>query len=306
MSPDDSNSVPLPPHHTSKLWAVLTVLALALSVGLGVALWYALAAKQPVTQTALDQPAESTTEKLTATFGLASPAHKAGELIDQFAFNFTAPKVWRTIDTSRDDNNAATDALIESENEMLLELTTVPEDSSGTGNEILGISTMRLRDVSKWLLASDDESTAAQRQKAFNYIISLGNKDAEPKQMTGDTNGMIAINRGLIGGPFLRAKSIATTDGSLKGVVYLTIGTQAVDYAPRAAVAMAGTLNGKQVLFTGYFDIVDKLMRGGTLTDDAVRAKAQESFKNNEVPEDANALYQRIVAVVGNIEIKKK
>ena len=304
MPPENTDPVPMTPHKKSRLWMILAILAALLSIGLGVALWYALAQKQPVTPNAFDLPTQATTESLNASFGLASTTHKPGTLIDQFSFSMTAPTAWRTVDTSRDINNPASDPMIESENQMLLELTMVPEDRKGTANEILGTNILMLRDISPWAKASNSESTSGQRQKALDYIMSLGSS-SEPKQMTGETNGLLDINRGLIGGPFLRAKGVTTKDGSLKGVVYLTIGTQALDYTPKAMVVMAGTLNGKQVLLTGTYDIVDALLRGPAL-DESSAAKAQDAFKNNQIPEDTANFYQHIVDAVGTIEIKKK
>lgn len=308
MPPENTDSAPITPHKKSRLWMVLAILAALLSVGLGIALWYALAAKQPVTlPTGVDTQA-SVTEKLTATFGLASTTHKPGELIDQFSFSATAPKAWRTVDASQRNTSASllNDPLIEKSNDMLLDLAMVAEDRTGTGNEILATNTLQIRDITNWSRKSDGESTSAQRQKALEYIAAQGSV-AEPKQMPGETQGLLAINRGLIGGPFMRAKGISTADGSLKGVVYLTIGVQAISYDPVASVVMTGMLNGKQVLLSGRFDIIDKQSRDfGATPEESLVRKVQDSFKQGNIPEDTGNYYQNIADALATIEIKKK
>ena len=296
-------SAPQQPKSTP--WIVVAVIAIVLSLGLGGALWYVLTQKQPTQQTATDLPAQASTEQITAAFRIASPDHQVGTLITPNQFVLTVPKAWRTVNTSR-DVAYANDKLVDSLNEFPLQLRMVPEDIQNVATgEVYASNVLELRDVTDWLAKSDSESTAAERQKAFDYIANQATA-AEPKQMTTDNKGMVDVQGSMISGPFMRAKGVTSVDGSLKGVVYLTIGVQALSYDPAAIVVMTGTVNGKKVLLKGRFDIHDahyKAVSDGK--DDAAMAKVQATFKSGDIPQDAADMYQRVADAVATIEIKK-
>jgi hypothetical protein len=228
-----------------------------------------------------------------------------------YTLTLNAPKSWRSVDlrnqlplSSYPSYNA---------NDLAALLRFVPD--APERNSLYGLTEpVNMLDVlatGRWATENEgDPATAANKQAYLAYLGSLKTaSDITAKKCTPITFGGSVCTDNKV-----KPQLIKTADGSLSGLIYMTMQTQSVSYDPVVVVDMVGTVGGKAVRAWGKFNIYDKTYE--TLGGQGVKADASAKDWVNRVTEarksfaentsvDTLGAYDRIVGVVKSMKFAK-
>src|SRR6266702_2622151 len=220
----------------------------------------------------LNTPQKTETESISTALVIPSSTNKPGDTIRVSVLNITAPKSWRTLNGKNVLNTSLDNVYAESYNDVLMQFIMVPE--SQPTDPLLATNSFSLYNITGWLTkpSQGQSGTATPAAKAA-YIQNIANiADGKPADKNVCASGYGVLNNSICT-TLLDAKPIATSDGSLKGVIFLNTVSQAVSYDPQAFVFLTGKLKGQQLFGYGAFHLLDNSSHSLSATNtDAVKS----------------------------------
>lgn len=254
---------------------------------------------------AIDTAEKVETEAIQTALVLPGPNDKAGDKIQISVLSITTPKSWRTVNAKNVLNTSEQNSMyITALNDVLAQLLFVPEKQPT--DPLQAINGLSLYNTTAWLKQASRANggqtiTPVMKSGWLANIENIGNgKPADPsvcKNGAGVFDVALCTNQ-------LKATSIVTKDGSLKGVAFLNTQAQSISYDPRVLVFLTGKVKEQQLLAYGTFHLLDNASHTLSADDsDGVKA-AWEAFVAGDVPSDTMRLYQNVINAVKSIEIQ--
>ena len=243
------------------------------------------------------------TEPISTALVIPKSTDKPGDTIKVSVLNMTVPKAWRTLNGRNLLNTPLDSVYAESYNDILAQLVMVPE--SQPADPLMATNNFSLYNITSWLSkpSAGTAGTVTPAMKAA-YMQNIADiADGKPANET-ICNKSYGILNPSICTTLLDAVPITTSDGSLKGVVFLNTVTQAVSYDPQAIVFLTGKVKDQQIFGYGTFHLLDTTSHTLSATDtDGIKA-AWTSFVKGSIPGDTKELYQHVIDAIKSISIQ--
>ncbi len=251
----------------------------------------------------LDSTEKIETENLETALVIPKSTDKPGDTINVSILSISTPKQWRTVNGKNLLNTPLEGVYATSYNDILAQLIMVPE--SNPTDPIQSLNSLSLYNITTWLSkpSAGTGGTVTPAAKAA-YIQNLMNiADGKPTDKKACDKSYGVLNTGLCG-TLLKATPLVTSDGSLKGVIYLNTTTQSVSYDPQAIVFLTGKVKDQQVLAYGTFHLLDKATHNISATDTESIKATWDSFAAGQISNDTLQLYQNVINAMKSIKIK--
>ncbi|MDP4038886.1 MAG: hypothetical protein Q8P54_02915 [bacterium] len=298
--PEEATMPPPPPPKKSKLILILIIAGIALVLVIGLVILAAATSKKPQPKQTQIQEDPNAKEKI------SSDNIYIGD--KQVNFNFEAPKKWRS--------QPVTNLKVVYPWENATPIVGFGFLASPLG-QIVGITAdneMILRDITEWLDLN---------QSTSNKLFTISNKKSQiellktfknDKSLTADEiknviNFQTSTGNLEIGGR-QKPLGIASNDGRLNGVIYMTI-LGPNYYEPHILVMMSGKVNDKTVYLYSDFVVYDQLYKklgtkeaANNKNWAADTKKAIEDFRAGSIAEDASKIYDEAREVIQTIKIE--
>ena len=251
----------------------------------------------------LDTTQKVETEKIETALIIPKSTDKPGDTIRLSVLSLTTPKSWRTVNAKALLNTPLEGLYVTSYNDVLAQLIMVPEKQPTDPSQ--ATNSLGIYNITSWLGKSTAGSggtvSPAVKSAYIQNIIDMGDGKQANKKVCDKSYGV--LNPALCGS-LLKATPVVSSDGTLKGVVFLNSITQSVGYDPQALVFLTGQVKDQQIFAYGSFRLLDNLSHSLSSTDTDAIKNAWDSFVKGDISSDTMTLYQNVINAIKSISIQ--
>jgi len=297
-------------HRSNKTILIVSLLfVLALLIGSGTLgyFWYrklhqpAPASSSKGGTISLDTVQKVETEPLQTALAIPKSTDKPGDSIKLSVLSMTVPKAWRTLNARNLLNTPPQSVYAASSNDILAQLIMVAEQNPP--DPTLATNNFGLYNITAWLkqssVGSNGVVTPAMKSAYIANVENLASGGAGDKNACNKGAGVLNVT---VCESLLKPSLIATADGALKGIAYLTM--PADSYDPQAYVMLTGQLKDQHVFGYGAFHLLDRASHQLDAQDANGIKAARDAVLSGNVPSDTLQLYQHVIDAIKSINIQ--
>lgn len=244
------------------------------------------------------------TETISTALVIPKSTDKVGDTIKLSSLTITVPVSWRTVNGKNLINTPLQSIYATSTNDILAQFIMVPERNPT--DAVLATNNLSLYNITSWLAQSSQGEkavvTPAMKQKYIANVVNMGTGASTDKSACDHGEGVFNMT---LCGDMLKPTVVASADGSLKGIAFLsTTLAQEPGYDPQAIVFLTGQAKDQQIMAYGAFHLLDNNSHSLSANDTAALKNAWESYKKGDAPGDTTTLYKHVIDVIKSMKLQ--